>query len=69
MTHILNFQERGHADNWRRQSFCYAMDEVYDLRKHIENTPKLEDVLNCYSPDDTAADYQDKIRALYGASA
>lgn len=27
--------------------------------------PTLEAVLNCYSPDDTVGDYQDKIRALY----
>lgn len=30
--------------------------------------PSLDDILNCYSPDDTVGDYQDKIRALFGAA-
>ncbi|TKW79832.1 MAG: hypothetical protein DI543_03185 [Bradyrhizobium icense] len=28
--------------------------------------PTLDEILNCYSPDDTVGDYQDKIRALFG---
>lgn len=28
--------------------------------------PTLADILNCYSPDDTVGDYQDKIKALFG---
>lgn len=29
--------------------------------------PSLDAILNCYSPDDTVSDYQDKIRTLYAS--
>jgi hypothetical protein len=31
--------------------------------------PSLDAILNCYSPDDTASDYQDKIREIYASHA
>jgi hypothetical protein len=33
----------------------------------VSAQPSLDAILNCYSPDDTVSDYQDKIRALYAA--
>lgn len=33
-----------------------------------ERVQAINDALNCYSPDDTATDWSDKIRALAGGS-
>lgn len=36
------------------------------LARRAQPQPTLDAILNCYSPDDTVGDYQDKIRALFG---
>ena len=47
-----------------RHVFAASLDVYTEAQMRQAIRDALDEVLNCYSPDDTVTDYQDKIKAM-----
>jgi Lar family restriction alleviation protein len=59
--------ERTYPDGFEEQATTCVLPAA--STEQVGLAVSLDAVLNCYSPDDTVTDYQDKIRQLYASTA